>query len=110
MTLVAETVSLEIVRSVRAPLARLRRHDPDLARQLRRAVNSIGLNVSEGERLVGRDATHHFNIAAGSAKEAQRCLLNAEAWGYLSEKDFAEALRHLDRELGLLWGLSHPRR
>lgn len=110
MALVAETVSLEIIRSVRAPLARIRRHDADLARQMRRAVNSIALNVSEGERRVGGDATHHFNIAAGSAKEAQRCLLNAEAWGYLTTEAIAEALRHLDRELGLLWGLSRGRR
>ncbi len=110
MALVAESISLDIVRSVRAPLARLRRHDADLARQMRRAVNSIGLNVSEGERRVGRDATHLFNIAAGSAKEAQRGLLNAEAWGYLSAAEIEEPLRHLDRELGLLWGLTHPRR
>ena len=110
MALVAETVSLDIVRSVCPLVARVRRHDADLARQLRRAVNSIGLNVSEGERRVGRDSIHHYNIAAGSAKEAQRCLLNAEAWGYLSAEESAEALRHLDRELGLLWGLSHARR
>ena len=77
---------------------------------MRRAVDSIGLNVSEGERRVGRDGTHLFNIAAGSAKEAQRCLLHAEAWGYLSRAEIEEPLRHLDRELGLLWGLSRARR
>jgi len=110
MALLAETVSTEIIRSVRAPLARIRRHDADLARQLRRAVNSIGLNVSEGERRMGGDRIHHFNIAAGSAKEAQRCLLNAEAWGHVAAKDIEAPLRHLDRELGLLWGLTHPRK
>ena len=43
-------------------------------------------------------------IAAGSAREAQRCLLAAEAWGYVERASTAVALRQIDREL------AHPRR
>ena len=109
MALVAETVSLEIIRSVRKPLERIRRHDAALAKQLRDAVNSIGLNVSEGERRTGGDRLYHYRVAAGSAKEAQRNLLQAEAWGHVSAEEIEAPLRHLDRELGLLWGLTHSR-
>ena len=109
MALVAETVARDIIRALRAPLARIRREDGDLARQLRRSASSIALNISEGERRAGRDATYHFRVAAGSAKETQSNLLAAEAWGYVTDEDIAEPLRHIDRELGLLWGLTHRR-
>ena len=107
MALVAETVAREIIRALRAPLARIKREDADLARQLRRSASSVALNISEGERREGRDARYHFLVAAGSAKETQSNLLSAEAWGYVTGGDIANSLRHIDRELGLLWGLTH---
>ena len=109
MALIAESVAREIIRNLRTVVERIRRHDADLARQLKKSASSIALNVGEGERRQGRDATYHFTVAAGSAKETQSNLLCAEAWGYVSAEDIAPALRHLDRELGLLWGLTHPR-
>ena len=109
MTLVAETVARDIIRHVRVPLGLIKREDADLARQLRRSASSIALNVSEGERREGRDATYHFRVAAGSAKETQSNLLAAEAWGYVAAGDIAGALAHIDRALGLLWGLTHRR-
>ena len=110
MALVAETVARDIIRSVRVVFPRIRRGDGDLARQLKRAIDSIGANVGEGERRTGRDAIYHFRVAAGSAKEAHNLLLNAEAWGYVTQSEIAEALRHIDRELGLLWGLTRRAR
>ena len=109
MALVAETVARDIIRSLRGPMARIKREDADLARQLRRSASSIALNVSEGERREGRDARYHFLVAAGSAKETQSNLLGAEAWGYVNAQDIADSLRHIDRQLGLLWGLTHRR-
>jgi len=52
---------------------------------------------------------HFFRIAAGSAAEVRAVLEVAIAWRYIEESSAADALRHVDRELGLLWGLTHRR-
>ena len=109
MNLIAENVSLEIIECLRGVITRVQRADGDLARQLRRAASSMALNVSEGERRRGKDRLHLFRIAAGSAKEVQTALRVARAWGYVDEADVAPAMRLLDRELGLLWGLTERR-
>jgi len=109
MNLVAESVSLQIIESLRAVLARVQRCDTDLARQLRKAASSIALNVSEGERRRGKDRLHHFRVAAGSAKETVAALRVACAWGFVDDRDVAPALQLLDRQLGLLWGLTERR-
>ena len=109
MNLIAETVSLEVIASLCGVITRVQRGDGDLARQLRRAASSIALNVSEGERRRGKDRLHLFRIAAGSAKEVQTALKVARAWGYVDDADIAPAMQLLDRELGLLWGLTERR-
>ena len=40
-------VSLSVIRRLRTVLGAIERHDPDLARQLRRAASSVTLNVAE---------------------------------------------------------------
>ena len=62
-------LSLEIIRSLKEPLAQLESVNPDLARQLRRAAVSVSLNLSEGRRRVGKDRRHHWRIALGSLDE-----------------------------------------
>jgi len=109
MNLVAENVSLQIIENLRPVVGKVQRGDGDLARQLRKAAGSIALNVSEGERRRGKDRLHHFRVAAGSAKETVAALRVACAWGYLDDDEVAPALALLDRELGLLWGLTERR-
>jgi hypothetical protein len=41
------SVVLEVVRDVRPVIEEIERKDPDLARQMRRAVSSVALNASE---------------------------------------------------------------
>ena len=65
----AETVSLELVRALRAQLLLLDRSNPGHAENARRAASSIVHNVSEGRRRVGKDRLHQWRIAAGSAAE-----------------------------------------
>ena len=62
-------LSIQAIRSLRQPLAKLREQDPKLADQLQRAASSVALNLSEGRRRTGKDRRHHFRIAAGSADE-----------------------------------------
>jgi four helix bundle protein len=68
------------------------------------------LNVAEGRSRAGRDRTHLFRIAAGSASEVAAALDVAQAFGYLSSELCEPSRKLLDRQRALLWGLTHPRR
>jgi four helix bundle protein len=100
-------VSLEAIRSLRSPLGRIRTRDPRLYQQIRRAANSVTLNLAEGARRRGKDRLHLWRIAAGSAAEVRSALRAAEAWGDLEPSSIAPALALLDRVLAMLWRLTH---
>jgi four helix bundle protein len=102
------TVALDLVRALRPVVAKLRAHSPDIADQVERAGTSLVLNIGEGARRSGRDPRRFYVMANGSASEIRAALDVAGAWGW--HVDDAEARKLLDRELGLLWGLVHPRR
>ena len=102
--LVAYDVALDLVRALRPVVAQLRKHSPDAADQVERAASSIVLNLAEGDRRHGRDPRRFFDMAHGSAGEILGALDLADAWGWQVDSGRARAL--LDRELGLLWGLT----
>jgi four helix bundle protein len=106
--LVAYDVALDLIRALRPVVAQLRTHSPDAADQVERAASSIVLNLAEGMRRNGRDPRRFFDIAHGSAGEIRGALDLAEAWGWPVETAQARVL--LDRELGLLWGLTRRSR
>jgi len=101
---VAYDVALDLVRALRPVVAQLRKHSAEAADQVERAASSIVLNLAEGGRRHGRDPRRFFAIAHGSAGEIRGALDLADAWGWQVESRQARAL--LDRELGLLWGLT----
>jgi four helix bundle protein len=103
----ALTVAIEIVAALREPVARLARSDRELADQIRRAASSVALNVSEARRREGRDRAHLFRVAAGSAAEVRAALDVAQAWGHVDGAVLAAARALLDRELAMLWRLTH---
>ncbi len=94
-------VLLELVRAL-APLVReLERHDPDLARQCRRALASAPLNVAEGMYSQGRNRRARYHDALGSLREVLACFEVATALGYLPELE--DGLRdRVDHVLGTL--------
>ena len=98
-------LSIEAVRSLRDQLARVRSADPDLARQMRKALTSVPLNLSEGRRRSGRDRRHHWRIALGSLDEATNSLRVAEALGYLPRSSLQRPLEILDRLAAMIWRL-----
>ena len=61
------------------------KHDPDLARQMRRAGTSFVLNIREGSQSQGRNRNARYWNAAGSANEVLGCIDCAEALGYVAE-------------------------
>ncbi len=106
MRFIALDVSLGLIGDLRAPLVRLRRLDPDLHRQIRRAASSVALNLSEGAERSGKDRQHLFRVARGSAREVETALQLALAWGVLKNEDVTTPLKTLDRLLALLRGLT----
>ncbi len=103
----AYDVAVEIAGEIRPIVEKVRRFDKDLAEQTRRACQSIGLNVAEGDRRTGGDRTHLFKVALGSTGETLAALHQAEAWGYVREEETTKALELLDREKAMLWKLAH---
>ena len=106
--LVAYQVALDLVRALRPVVAQLRSYSAEAADQVERAASSIVLNLAEGGRRHGRDPRRFWDIAHGSAGEIRGALDLADAWGWQVESAQARAL--LDRELGLLWGLTRRSR
>ena len=102
---IAYDVSIELIRELRVVVPKVRMHDADLAKQMRRAATSIALGLGEGRKRIGQDRTHLFRIAEGSAGEIESALDAAIAWGYINEQTQARAL--VTRLLRLLWGLTH---
>ncbi len=80
-------VVLELIRSL-VPLVReIERHDADLARQLRRAMSSVPLNIAEGSYSRGKNRVVRYHTALGSTREVLACLETAAAFGYIAQVD-----------------------
>ena len=104
MSLRIYTDALQVVRDMREVVVEVARHDADLARQMRRAMTSVPLNIAEGEHRRNGNARARFDTAMGSANEVRACLETAEAWGYVTDR---AALRdELDRIARTLCNLS----
>ena|SRR5688572_13911952 len=103
----ALTNAQRLLSLLRAPLAELRTKDPKLADEARRASRSIVANTAEGSGRLGRDRRHFFSIALGSARELDAHLRIAVGEELLAADAMSEPLAVLDREKGLLWGLTH---
>ncbi len=90
------------------------RHAPPAFRTLTdqtvRAVTSVPLNLAEGAGRRGRDRSHHWRIAYGSALEARTALELLVATGSVDADAAATANALLDRVAAMTWRLVHPRR
>jgi len=104
---IAYQVSLDLIHALRPIVPVIANHDRDLADQIRRAASSIVLNLAEGNESAKGNRQKHFAIAHGSASEVRAGLQTAVAWGWIDAAVAAPAV--LDRLMGLLWGLRHPR-
>ena len=103
---VALELALEVIRSLRDVVALIRKKNPKLAEQIIDAASSAAANTAEGNGRHAGNRLYHFRTAAGSAEETRGHLRVALAWGWVERGDIERALKHLDRELGLLWGLT----
>ncbi len=83
------------------------RQDPDLSRQIKRAINSVGLNAGEGLYARGGNRTVRVESAMNSAREVVVGLRIAGAAGYLPAEDVAAQLAALDRIIATLYKLAY---
>ena len=97
------TFILEVLRKIAVLEARIRKHDPDLARQLRRAASSIALNTAEAMGSHAGNEKARFRTALGSTQETRACLDVAEVFRYV-EVD-AQLRDDLDRIAATLYRL-----
>ncbi len=100
-----ESVSIELIQSLRPLVRRIRRADRSLADQLTRAASSVSLNIAEGNFSDPGNRKARLFTAAGSAGETRAALRVAVAWGYCSSDDAAGAFELVERALAMLWKL-----
>ena len=67
-------ITLEVCADCASIAGMIARKDSDLARQLRRVVTSIALNVAEGQGSQGRLRPTRYYTALGSARETLACI------------------------------------
>jgi four helix bundle protein len=104
---VALELSLEIIKELRDVVGVIRTRDVGLAQQIVRSASSVAANLGEAGGRQGKDRSHFFRIAAGSAYETRVHLRVAIAWGWLQPRDVETVLGSIDRELAILWRLTH---
>ena len=104
MSFFAYDLSLDLARSLREPLARIRGRNADLAKQLDRATDSVHLNLAEAGGRSGDDRTRMFRIAYGSLREVKGSLELAVLKGWLDGSEPVHALAH--RLGGMLYRLA----
>ncbi len=100
---IAPDIAFQLAASVRPLLDSLRRKDRSLEDQLRRAIASTVLNISEGDGKSSlRDQARYFEIARGSCREARAALRLAAIWRYIAERHVNELDALADRVCALL--------
>jgi four helix bundle protein len=75
-----------LTREMRGLLASIGKHDADLARQARRALSSIALNMAEGNYQRAGNQRLRFQTAMGSADEVRACLEISAALDYIEDQ------------------------
>jgi four helix bundle protein len=102
-------VILEFVTEVAPFIERMAHHDPDLAKQLRRASASVVLNTAEGMYARGRSRTACYNIALREMRESYAALEVSVRLRYVAPLPaaFEQRIAHI---LGTLVRLSFPGR
>ena len=93
----AQLLLLDLIRTLRPLVERMRVTQPDLAKQLVRAANGVGLNLAEGFGRYGADKRRVYRLASAEAKEVKAALEIAAAWGALDDAELVAARPLADR-------------
>ena len=77
-------VSLDVLSDLRPVIARISRHNRDLAKQLTRAASSVPLNIAEGAYAHGGHRRERYQTACSSMRESIACCAAAQRLGYIA--------------------------
>ena len=97
----AAGVAISLVIRVPAPLK-------PIADQVIRSASSVPANIAEGAGRSGRDRTHHYRIAYGSAKEVDTHLRLLVGAGALQVTRAESTLQLFDDVRAMTWRLMNP--
>ena len=106
MGFIVQQKALEAAEGLQGVLPVLRKRDKDLFDQVRRAMNSVVLNIAEADGNDAGTARARFATACGSAKEVRAGLQLAAAYGYLGPSRLAKVDTALDEVCAMSWKLS----
>ena len=95
----------EVVREIAPLVQEVRSQDAKLADQLKRAAQSVVLNIAEGRGNKDGNARLRFSTACGSAKEVRAALHVASDWGYIEAHRAARLDEQLDEVCAITWCL-----
>jgi four helix bundle protein len=98
--------ALVVIEHCRPLVDAIRRRDRDLADQLRRALSSVALNVSEAFGAMAGNSRLRFQTALGSLYESRAALRVAVAWGHVSNESCTAPLAAIDHLAARLYGTS----
>ena len=99
----------DVVRELVPVLRTIRECDKSLADQLKRAAQSVVLNIAEGRGSDAGNARARFSTACGSAKEVRAALQVASDWGYIESRTAARLDAKLDEVCAITWCLGRSR-
>jgi four helix bundle protein len=94
-----------IVRDLAPLLHTIRDQDKSLADQLKRAAQSVVLNIAEARGNDAGNAKARFSTACGSAKEVRAALNVASDWGYIEARMATHLDERLDEVCAITWCL-----
>jgi four helix bundle protein len=100
-------IALELVASVVKLSRKVQQHDPDLARQMKKSVVSVPLNMQEGLYSKAGNRIARFHDAMGSAKETMAQLDVSVAADYLTPESVVDDLERIDHIVATLWKMAH---
>ena len=83
------------------------RHDPDLSKQMKRAINSVGLNAGEGLYARGGNRTARIETAMNSGREVILGVRIAGAAGYVDAAKVTQEVDAVDRIVATLYKLAY---
>jgi four helix bundle protein len=95
----------KVVRELVPLVHTIREHDKSLADQLKRAAQSVVLNIAEARGNDAGNARARFSTACGSAKEVRAALTIASDWGYIETHMATHLDRTLDQVCAITWCL-----
>ena len=102
-------VVVELVAALAPQVAQIGRHDADLARQMKRALCSVPLNLAEAHQSLGGNARARYHTALGSMRETKACIDVARALGYVAPLD-AKIDDRIDHVSATLYRLARPKK